>query len=573
MRIYAAWVLLGLTPSQAPIQPAPPFVIAPAPVPTPALPSPTFEVTDEQVLRDNKIPTDGPGLLQFFRQHIVQTADENRIKVLIRQLGDDDFNRREDASIQLNGIGLRARPFLQAAASDSDAEIAHRAKECLKHVDEGTAAAVVGAAIRTVAKLKPEGGADALLAYLPSAADETLAEEVRLALAETAVGDRKADAALAVALTDNSALKRGAAAFALGRAKVADQLPAVRKLLQDADPVVRYRTALALATARQKEAVPALIDLLDKLSSAEAGRVEELLYRLADEKTAPASPPSPVVLGGNAGSDSAARRKVWKEWWDEHGAGVDADRLENAARTLGCTLVVLLDQGRVLELDSANHPRLQLDRLNFPLDAQLLPNGNVLVAEHNGNRVTERNRTNEIVWEKAIEGPLAAQRLPNGNTFIASRSQLIEVDRDGKETPSIERPNGELIMKAKKLPTGEIALITQLGTTRFVLLDNKGHETRSFNVDLRYSGGRIEVLANGNLLLPEAGNNRVVEMDKAQNVVWQVAAEQPIAAVRLPNGHTLITSMSEHRAVEVDREGKEVWEYRQDTRVTRAFRR
>jgi hypothetical protein len=73
--------------------------------------------------------------------------------------------------------------------------------------------------------------------------------------------------------------------------------------------------------------------------------------------------------------------------------------------------------------------------------------------------------------------------------------------------------------------------------------------------------------------MPEAGNNRVVELDKSAAVVWEVAAEQPIAAVRLPNGHTLITSMSEHRAVEVDRDGKEVWEYRQNTRVTRAFRR
>jgi HEAT repeat protein len=567
MRIYAAWVLLGLMPSQVRIRETP------APVPTPALSSPTFELSDEQMLRDNKIPTDGQGLLEYFRQHIVQTADENRIKILIRQLGDDDFNQREEASFQLNSIGLRARPFLQKAASDSDAEIAHRAKECLKHVDEGAAAAAVGAAIRTLAKLKPDGAAETLLTYLPSAADDTLAEEVRLALAELAVGNSKADAVLAAALTDNSALKRAAAAFALGRAKAADQLPSVRKLLQDADLTVRYRAALALAAAREKEAVPELIGMLDKLSSADAGQVEELLYRIADEKTAPASPPSPRVLGENTRSDLAARRKVWKEWWDANGARVDADRLENAARTLGYTLVVLLDQGRVLELDSANHPRLQIDRLDFPLDAQLLPNGNVLVAEHNGNRVTERNAKNEIVWEKPIEGPLAAQRLPNGNTFIASRSQLIEVNRDGKDLPSIDRPNGELIMKAKKLPSGEIALITQLGTTRFVLLDDKGHEIRGFPVDLRYSGGRIEVLPNGNLLMPEAGNNRVVELDKSAAVVWEVAAEQPIAAVRLPNGHTLITSMSEHRAVEVDRDGKEVWEYRQNTRVTRAFRR
>jgi hypothetical protein len=562
MRIYAAWVLLGLTPAQS-------LIIRQ----TPALPAPTVEATDEQVLKENKIPADGPGLLEFFRRHIVQSADEDRIKTLIRQLGDDDFNRREEASLQLNAVGLPARSFLLKAASDLDAEIAHRAKECLKRLDEGTAATVVGAAVRTLAKLKPDGAAEALLAYLPSAADETLAEEVRLALAGLAAGNGKADSVLAVALTDHSALKRAAAAFALGRAKVTDRLPAVRKLLQDADPAVRYRTALALAAARQKEALPALIGMLDKLSSADAGRAEELLYRVADEKTAPPSPPSPSVIGGTTGNDGAARRKIWQEWWDANGAKVDADRMENAARTLGYTLVVLLDQGRVFELDSANHPRLQFDRLDFPLDAQLLPDDHLLVAEHNGNRVTERNGKNEIVWEKRIEGPLSAQRLPNGNTFIASRSQLIEVDREGKETSSIDRPNGELIMKAKKLTNGDIAVITQLGTNRFVLLTDKGHEIRSFNVDLKYSGGRIEVLPNGNLLLPEAGDNRVVERDKSGNVVWEVAAEQPIAAVRLPNGHTLITSMSEHRAVEVDREGKEVWEYRQDTRVTRAFRR
>jgi hypothetical protein len=557
MRIYAAWVLLGLAPSQAPIKTTPPFVAAPV------LPSVSFEAPDEQILKDNKIPTDGPGLLEFFRRHVVQSADEARIQMLIRQLGDDDFDRREDASLQLNGLALRARPFLQKAIFDPDAEIAHRARECLRQVDEGTAADAVAAAIRVLAKLKPDGAAETLLAYLPSAAEETLAEQVRLALVELAVRDGKADPALAVALTDKSALKRAAAAFALGRAKVADQLPAVRKLLQDSDPVVRYRAALALAAAREKEAVPVLIGLLDKLSSADAGRVEELLYRIADDK----APPSPAVR------DTGSRTKVWKAWWDVNGARVDADRLADAARTLGYTLVVLLDQGRVLELDSANHPRLQIDRLDFPLDAQLLPDDHVLVAEHNGNRVTERNSKNEIVWEKRIEGPLTAQRLPNGNTFIASRSELVEIKPNGEEKSSFDRPNGEAVMKAKKLPNGDIALITQLGTTRFVLLNDKGHEIRGYNVDLRYSGGRIDVLPNGNLLLPEAGNNRVTELDKGGAVVWQVSAEQPIAAVRLSNGHTLITSMSEHRAVEVDREGKEVWQYRQDTRVTRAFRR
>jgi hypothetical protein len=525
-----------------------------------------FDPTDEEVLKADRMPADGPGLLAFFRQRVVQAGEEERIRALIRQLGDDDFDRREEASLQLGGLGLRVKAILTAALNDPDPEIVSRARDCLKHIDEGTAATATAAAIRVLAKTKPDGAADVLLTYLPSAGDEALAEQVRLSLADLAVRDGKADAALVKALTDGSPVRRAAAAFALGRASAEDQLPAVRKLLQDADPVVRYRTALGLAAARDKDAVPALIDLLDQLPRLESSRVEELLYRVADDK-APAPPPS---------LDKAARlkyRDAWKAWWDDHAAKVDAAKLGDAARTVGFTLVVLLDQGRVLELDSANHPRLQISQLGFPLDAQLLPDDHVLVAEHNGNRVTERNAKNEIVWQRPIEGPIVAQRLANGDTFIANRTGLLQLKTNGDEVFSYNPPNGETIMKAQKLASGDIALITQLGQTRFVLLDAKGKELRTFNVNLRYSGGRIDVTPGGNVLAPEADSNRVVELDSHGAVVWEAQAQQPIAAVRLPNGDTLVTSFTEHRAVEIDRDGKEVWDARRDTRVTRAFRR
>ena len=566
MCISTALVLTALFGQVAP--PAPPL---PPPAPTPPvvheLPATgAFDVRDEDILKGDKAATDGPGLLEFFRRHAVQPGDDARIKGLIRQLGDDDFDRREDASLQLTGLGLRARPFLRSALFIPDVEVAHRARECLKQIDESSSAAVMAAAVRVLAKLKPEGATAALLDYLPSAGDESLAEGVRLALSGLAVRDGKADAVLVGALTDRSAEKRGAAAYALGRAAFAEQLPAVRRLLQDPEPLVRYRAALGLASARDKRSVPVLIALLGELPAPEAGRVEELLYRIADDK----APPAPDS------SDLAARHKyrdAWKGWWDDNGAKVDDAKLGDAARTLGYTLVILLDQGRVLELDAANQTRLEVEQLEFPLDAQMLPGDHVLTAEHGGNRVTERDAKGTVVWEAKIEGPLAAQRLPNGNTFIATRTRVIELKPNGDELFSFDRPNGEIIMKAQRLANGDIAMIVQLGIARFVLLDPKGKELRGFNVDLKYSGGRIDVLTNGNVLVPEADNNRVVELDAHGVVVWEVGAEQPIAAVRLPNGHTLITSMSEHRAVEVDREGKEVWQFRQDTRVTRAFRR
>jgi outer membrane protein assembly factor BamB len=226
-------------------------------------------------------------------------------------------------------------------------------------------------------------------------------------------------------------------------------------------------------------------------------------------------------------------------------------------------------------VDADNKPRLQIDGLEFPLDAQMLPEDRVLIAEHNGNRVTERNRNGDILWMQSVPLPLVAQRLSNGNTFIATQTQFFEVDGGGRVLKKRGLPSGEFIMKAQMLANGDIACITSSVTSssRFVRLDAAGKEIQSMPAYVQTSGGRIEVLPSGHVLIPELKNNRVVEYDTDGKIVWQVPFNEPIAAVRLGNGNTLVTSYNQPRAVELDRAGKEVWEYKTDTRVTRAFRR
>jgi hypothetical protein len=525
---------------------------------------------DEKALREAGIPTDGPGLLTFLCNRTIDASDADRLRKLVAQLGDDSFTVRELASRQLVGIGGGARKVLTEALKDPDVEVSRRAQECLKQIEQGASATLVASAVRVLAQRRPAGTVEVLLNYLPSADDEMLAQEVRAVLADLALRDGKADPALVAALTDASALKRAAAGVALARARAAELLPTVRKLLADPDARVRLRVGLALSAARDKEALPVLIRLLDQLPAEETGLVEDLLFRLARDRSPPEVP----------GTDAASRRKyreAWEGWWKDHQAKIDLVELEKAGRTLGFTLVVLLDLRRVVDLDAANRPRWQIEGLGLPLDVQLLPGEQrVLIAEHDGNRVTERNLKGEVKWEHKIEAPLAAQRLPNGHTFIATRTSLVELDKDGKEVFNYSRPDGGYFMKATKLRNGDIACITQMGVPRFVRLRPKGkdlEEVKSFGVDVRTSGGRIEVLPNGNALVPELGNNRVVEYDPDGKTVREFTVEQPIAAVRLPNGHTLVTSMTQHRAIELDRTGKEVWEFKHATRVTRALRR
>jgi HEAT repeat protein len=521
---------------------------------------------DEEVLSRAGVGVEDAALLDFVKKRSV-TPDEARIKALVRRLGADDFEAREEASRQLAAVGGPARPYLEAALNDPDAEVVRRAAECLKGIEAGSTGMVAGAAVRLLAKRKPAGAAEALLAYAVAAEGDGVGDAVREALASLALRDGKADPALVAGLADNAPARRAAAGHAL--APAADQRDAVRKLLKDPEPSVRLTVGLALTRARDKEAVPALIALLEEpaLKRPDRGRVETLLYRLAAGKV-PAVPP---------GTDAAGRRKyreAWEAWWKEAGPGLEAAKLEDASRNYGYTLVVLLDRNLVMELDGDNKSRLRFEDVQFPLDAQLLPNEHLLAAEHNSNLVTERDRTGKVVWKHPAEEPIVAQRLPNGNTFIATHTRAFEVDAGGKEVWSYNPRGGENLMRAQKLPDGNVALVMQLGTTRFVVLDKDNKEVRSFGVDVRTSGGRIDVLPNGNVLIPENGNNRVVEFDAKGNVVWEVQVDQPIAALRLPNGNTLITTMlPDLGAIEVDPAGKRVWQYKTDTRVTRAIRR
>ena len=143
-----------------------------------------------------------------------------------------------------------------------------------------------------------------------------------------------------------------------------------------------------------------LIQLLDQLPQNLAWQAEDILYRLAEGQMPPT-----VALG----STSETRKKcrdTWEAWWTAHQTKVDLARLSQTPRLLGYTLLVLLDLHRVMEVDSKNKVLWQVDKLGFPLDAQLLPNDRLLVAEYKEDRVTERTRTGEIKWQYPVHGPL-----------------------------------------------------------------------------------------------------------------------------------------------------------------------
>ena len=137
------------------------------------------------------------------------------------------------------------------------------------------------------------------------------------------------------------------------------------------------------------------------------------------------------------------------------------------------------------------------------------------------------------------------RRLPNGNTFIAARNQLVEVDKDGKDVWTINRPNAfDVIACAVRLPSGGVVILTNVGNVVTRSWTRRGRSSKSIQrrLHLLCPASQIDVLPGGHVLIPTYNQNKVTEYDAAGKEVWHATATQPTCVQRLPNGHTLVSS-------------------------------
>jgi len=520
---------------------------------------------DEQTLQRAGLKTDSPTLLQFFRERTLSPAEQDQLGEQVRRLGAAAYAVREQALAQLVRAGQRARPLLRDALKDPDPEIARRAALCLRRIAASPDLTLAPAAARLIGRARPAEAPEVLLAYLPFA-DDFVSEEVRHTLMAMALPQGHLDPVLVRALADRVPIKRAAAAEALVRTGAPAGRTAALPLLKDPEPSVRFQVALALVEAHEKAAVPVLIDLLARLPAEPCWQIKDLLERMAGEQ-------APDTVRGDL--SPAKERDAWTAWWQKHQATMDLGRLNNPAALLGYTLVTEMEPrsgtGRVLEIDAGSKIRWQIAGLRYPVDAQLIGKDRVLIAEYLSRRVTERDFSGNILWERQVDLPTGCQRLPNGHTFIASHRQLLEVDRDGKEVFTYFQP-GSSITAARKIRNGQVVMVSSGGICQW--LDPTGKQLKQFTVGLVYTiGGNIDVLPGGRVLVPEYRRNKVVEYDSDGKTVWQADVQTPTSAVRLPNGHTLVATTLRQRIVELDRDGQEVWQFVTEGRPWRARRR
>ena len=202
-------------------------------------------------------------------------------------------------------------PFLREAANNlDDPDFAGRARQCLDDIEGSHAAGLSMAVVRAVASLKPDGAADALLEYLPYAEDDKVEQEVETALAAVALKDGKPESAVVRAPRPTRRRCAGPPPPSpCVRVGGEEQKAAVRALLKDPKPTVRFRAAMALADAyqRRRRAGPDRPARRSAGGAAEAGRgvPDHPGRRVGRGRARRATTPPRASL----------RRDAWAAWW------------------------------------------------------------------------------------------------------------------------------------------------------------------------------------------------------------------------------------------------------------------
>ncbi len=240
--------------------------------------------------------------------------------------------------------------------------------------------------------------------------------------------------------------------------------------------------------------------------------------------------------------------------------------------------------------------------------------GNILIADQFNNRVIEVDPvTHRVVWQfgngsdvpgpHSVVGTNDAERFgsltlisgtgippglpgcsnisngcPDNRVFIVNHGGTIiwqygQAGVTGSGPDQLNTPVQSLFLVDFPGHPGPHVLITDQGNQRIILVDlAKRIEWQYGTTGVSGSGpnqlnspNSAEVLDNGDVLIADENNNRVLEITVAGRLVQTFTAHGTLSgaafASRLPDGDTLITDSNNNRIVEVDGSDNVVWQY------------
>jgi HEAT repeat protein len=472
---------------------------------------------------------------------LVQPADrveEGRIGALLRDLEDDDYDRRSQAGAELVRIGRPARAALERLRENGTLDLGRQAGLLLDEIDSRLTPATTLAALRTLTRQRHPRAVPLILEHLPHAGPGWHDLVATLLLADPHVAC--ADAALRAALVDPDTSRRSAAGLVLARRGNPEQVAAVLPLLRDEDAIVRLRTAQGLVGHDDARGLPALVDLLSGPIDV-AWQAEELLRWVAQE-----SAPVELVENGTAARRSACQA-AWAKWLVDPVRNIDWQALRKAPRRPGLFLTCRQEGIQLFGSDGAPRFATKNDQMGSFVDAHLMPDGRLLAYDDNDAEVRLYDVSGKLVWKwKAPAGEIALslQPLPGEKRIlVVTDEQLHELTWNGKQASSL-RLGDIFFLDACLIDSVRYAAVTDEG---FFLIERTSgrilHELRIPWRTNNLENGKLLPLPDGMLGVVSPHLDRVLVFDLA-GLVFSGPVGRPrqiLSAARYRSGNWLLS--------------------------------
>ncbi|MCZ2342814.1 MAG: PQQ-binding-like beta-propeller repeat protein [Bacteroidales bacterium] len=230
--------------------------------------------------------------------------------------------------------------------------------------------------------------------------------------------------------------------------------------------------------------------------------------------------------------------------------------------------------------------------ISAPLAAQdtrpISPGHRVLAADRGTGKLAIVGKSGTVEWEFSNRHDVHdLWMLPNGNILtLTSPTTVVEINPQKQIVWKYEsRPKpgytGRVEVHAVQRLADGNTMIAESGNTRIIEVDPQGRITRTIPLQVGKPNAHrdtrmVRKLKNGHYLVCQESDGCVKEYDADGRVVWQYKLDlagrpraaghgpeghgvEVFGAVRLPNGHTLIAGGNNNRVIEVTPEGKIVW--------------
>jgi len=225
--------------------------------------------------------------------------------------------------------------------------------------------------------------------------------------------------------------------------------------------------------------------------------------------------------------------------------------------TNGHTLISDTTHDRVIEVDPGGQIVFSSDnwgtgtgtmsdgtRLHYPNDAHALDDDRLIITDRNNNRfvIVKRDGTVERTFGQDIKHPHNCDLLPSGNVLLADSdgNRVIEVDPqgrtvwsyDGKAVGGLNWPRD-----ADRTPDGH-TLITDSKNGRLLRVAGDGQVLWTYEAGYFANYYDADLLDNGNVLASDQQHHQVLEIDPQGEIVWRYRNYHPpyTTQPRLTNG-------------------------------------